>query len=62
MGPLFAQRFAINIFRHRVEIGELVFDAFFSALENDAINGFVGEFVGGTALALYSAVGKVKVK
>ena len=45
MNSLLAQKFAIDISRHAVEISELVFDSLFGAFQNDAVDRFVRELV-----------------
>ena len=52
MSPLFPQRFAIDVPGHAITVGDLVFDLLFRAFQDDAVDGFIRQFIRKATLAL----------
>ena len=51
MNSLFSQRFSIDVFGDAVTIRGLVFDFFFEALQDYAVDGFIREFISKAAVS-----------
>jgi hypothetical protein len=51
MNSLFSQRFSIDVFGDAVTIRGLVFDLFFEALQDYAVDGFIREFISEAAVS-----------
>src|SRR5215213_2104509 len=51
MNSLFSQRFSIDILGDPVTIRDLVFDLFFGALQDYAVDGFIREFISKAAVS-----------